>query len=51
MENSEYEIIVNYLTRGEYAAGISREQKRAIRRKVEERSANATNSTLQKILA
>ena len=44
MENSEYETIVNYLTRGEYPAGISKEQKRAIRRKVAERSANATNS-------
>ena len=36
MENSEYETIVNYLTRGEYPAGISKEQKRAIRRKVAE---------------
>ena len=44
MENSEYQTIVNYITRGEYPAGISKEQKRAIRRKVAERSGNATNS-------
>ena len=44
MENSEYQTIVNYITRREYPAGISKEQKRAIRRKVAERSGNATNS-------
>ena len=44
MENSEYQTIVNYITRGEYPAGISKEQKRAIRCKVAERSGNATNS-------
>ena len=43
MENNEYETILKYLTRGEYPAGISKEQKRAIRRKVEERGENATN--------
>ena len=44
MENSKYEIIVNCLTRGRYPAGISNEQKRAVRRKVADRSANNTNS-------
>ena len=44
MDNSEYEIIVNCLTRGRHPAGISNEQKRAVRRKVKDRSANTTNS-------
>ena len=43
MENNKYETILKYLTRGEYPAGMSEDQKRAIRRKVEERGANATN--------
>ena len=33
MENNEYKTILKYLNRGEYPAGIPKEQKRAIRRK------------------
>ena len=33
MENSEYETVLNYVARGEYPAGTTKEQKRAIRRR------------------
>ena len=52
MENvSEYETILNYVTRGEYPAGATKEQKRAIRRKVEVRSSNSNNTNSNKFVA
>ena len=40
MDNSQYEIIYNYVTRGEYPAQSSKEQKRSIRRMVQSRNAD-----------
>ena len=40
MENSKYQVIYNYVCRGEYPAQSSKEQKRSIRRMVESRSAD-----------
>ena len=51
MENSEYETILNYMARGEYPAGTTKEQKRAIRRKVAARSTNTNNTNSVKFVA
>ena len=50
MEN-EYETILNYVTRGDYPAGATKQQKRAIRRKVEARNGNSINTNSNKFVA
>ena len=50
MENSEYETILNYMARGEYPAGTTKEQKKAIRRKVAARSTTSNNTNSVKFV-
>ena len=40
MDNSQYEIIYNHVTRGEYPAQSSKEQKRSIRPMIQSINAN-----------
>ena len=51
MENSEYDTILNYVARGEYPAGTTKEQKTTIRRKVAARSTNTNNTNSVKFVA
>ena len=51
MENREYQAILNYITRREYPVGFTKEQKRALRRKVAVRNGNENSVDCLKFVA